>query len=148
MEAELKQAFDLFDRNGDGTVSKAELMDIFAKLGGQIKPAEAMAFLKTVDKDKSGSIDFNEFKSLWNLLKNYGEHISNEELSIRAEFDKLDVDGSGFISKEEMLKSLGYCEFLRGDKMEEAKKCLADIDVDGDGKVSYPEFLLVWKFKY
>ena len=31
---------------------------------------------------------------------------------------------------------------------EEAKKCLADIDVDGDGKVSYPEFLLVWKFKY
>jgi hypothetical protein len=34
-------------------------MEIFAKLGGQIKPAEAMAFLKTVDKDKSGSIDFN-----------------------------------------------------------------------------------------
>ena len=27
-------------------------------------------------------------------------------------------------------------------------KCLEDIDVNGDGKVSYPEFLMVWKFKY
>ncbi len=26
MDDELKQAFDLFDRNGDGTVSKAELV--------------------------------------------------------------------------------------------------------------------------
>ena len=47
-----------------------------------------------------------------------------------------------------MLQSIVNCEFLRGEKEEEAKKCLADIDVDGDGKVSYPEFLLVWKFKY
>ena len=59
-----------------------------------------------------------------------------------------DTDGSRFISKDEMLQSIVNCEFLRGEKEEEAKKCLADIDVDGDGKVSYPEFLLVWKFKY
>ncbi len=59
-----------------------------------------------------------------------------------------DVDGSGYISKEEMLKSISNCEYLRGEKEEEAVKCLADIDVDGDGRVSYPEFLLVWKFKY
>ena len=39
-------------------------MEIFAKLGGQIKPSEAMAFLKTVDKDKSGSIDFNVSKHI------------------------------------------------------------------------------------
>ena len=59
-----------------------------------------------------------------------------------------DTDGSGFISKDEMLQSITNCEFLRNEKEEEAKKCLADIDVDGDGKVSYPEFLLVWKIKY
>ena len=31
------------------------------------------------------------------------------------------------------------------DKMAEAKKCLEEMDVDNDGQVSYPEFLLVWK---
>lgn len=46
------------------------------------------------------------------------------------------------------MKSISNCEYLRGEMEEEAKKCLDDIDVDGDGKVSYPEFLLVWKFKY
>ena len=47
-----------------------------------------------------------------------------------------------------MLKSISNCEYLRGGLEEEAKKCLDDIDIDGDGRVSYPEFLLVWKFKY
>jgi len=59
-----------------------------------------------------------------------------------------DSAGSGYICKEEMLKSISNCEYLRGGLEEEAKKCLDDIDVDGDGRVSYPEFLLVWKFKY
>ena len=33
------------------------------------------------------------------------------------------------------------------DKAEEAAKCIAELDVDKDGRVSYPEFLLVWKYK-
>ena len=32
-------------------------------------------------------------------------------------------------------------------QMEEARKCIAELDVDKDGRVSYPEFLLVWKYK-
>ena len=74
--------------------------------------------------------------------------MSEDEQVIREEFDKLDTDGSGYISKSEMLKTIDGCEFLAGDKETEAKKCLDDIDVDGDGKISYPEFLMVWKFKY
>ena len=35
-------------------------------------------------------------------------------------------------------------EFV-GDKEKEALKCLQDIDVDGDGKVSYAEFMIRWK---
>ena len=32
-------------------------------------------------------------------------------------------------------------------QMAEAKKCIAELDVDQDGQVSYPEFMLVWKYK-
>ena len=85
---------------------------------------------------------------LWDQVKAFGDHLSEEEELIRQEFDKLDTDRSGFISKAEMLASISHCDFLGGDKEEEAKKCLDDIDVNGDGKVSYPEFLMVWKFKY
>lgn len=89
-----------------------------------------------------------EFHILWDQLKAYGDHLSEEEQLIREEFDKLDTDNSGFITKAEMLASISNCDFLGGDKTEEARKCLEDIDVNGDGKVSYPEFLMVWKFKY
>ena len=34
-----------------------------------------------------------------------------------------------------------------GDKFEEAKAAIEMLDVDLDGKVSYPEFILVLKFK-
>ena len=33
------------------------------------------------------------------------------------------------------------------DKMKEARKCIEELDVDQDGQVSYPEFLLIWRFK-
>jgi len=36
---------------------------------------------------------------------------------------------------------------FQGDKMEEAKKAIDKLDVDKDGKVSYPEFILVMKYK-
>ena len=57
------------------------------------------------------------------------------------------ADQNGFISKEEMLKVITKCNHLSGDSEKEALKCLKEIDVDGDGKVSFPEFLLTWKFK-
>ena len=85
---------------------------------------------------------------MWEQLKSFGDHLSEEEDLIRQEFDKLDTDKSGYISKSEMLASLSNCQFIGVDKEEEAKKCLDDIDVNGDGMVSYPEFLMVWKFKY
>ena len=88
---------------------------------------------------------------MWEKLKclgsDDGDDWTEDEKVIREEFDKLDLDGSGFISKSEMMKTISGCEFL-GDREAEAKKCLDDIDVDGDGKISYPEFLMVWKFKY
>ena len=48
---------------------------------------------------------------------------------------------------EEMMSIISECDHFAGDKMEEAKRCVAELDVDQDGRVSYPEFLLVWKYK-
>ena len=49
------------------------------------------------------------------------------------------------ICLEEMLGVIS-AEF-QGDKMAEAQAAIDKLDVNGDGKVSYPEFILVMKFK-
>ncbi len=38
--------------------------------------------------------------------------------------------------------------FFQGDREEEAKRCIREMDADGDGRVNFPEFLLAWKFKF
>jgi len=48
---------------------------------------------------------------------------------------------------DEMLSIINSTGTFKGDQVEEAQKCVAALDVDQDGRVSYPEFLLVWKFK-
>merc|ERR1712073_277847 len=123
-ETELREAFKLFDADGDGMISADELKALSSKAGG-----EAQALVKAADKDGNQGIDFGEFAQLWQAL--HGE----DEGKIRAEFGKLDTDNSGYITKDEMVAVISS-EF-QGDKMEEAKKAIDKLDVDKDGKVSY-----------
>merc|ERR1739842_43726 len=140
---ELQEAFKLFDMDGDGMITKDELKKLVEKVGGKMTEGEAKGLIHQADKDGNESIDFSEFSKLWAAIKGEGEG----ESEIRAEFGKLDADNSGFITKDEMISVITDCDHFSGDKMEEAKKCIAELDVDKDGRVSYPEFLLVWKYK-
>eukprot|EP00091_Calanus_sinicus_P022394 TRINITY_DN707_c0_g1_i1.p1 TRINITY_DN707_c0_g1~~TRINITY_DN707_c0_g1_i1.p1 ORF type:complete len:102 (-),score=42.32 TRINITY_DN707_c0_g1_i1:106-411(-) len=96
---------------------------------------EAKALIGQADKDQNKGIDFSEFAKLWEALHGEGE------AAVRTEFAKLDSDNSGFITKDEMLAVIAAG--FTGDKMEEAKAAIDKLDVDKDGKVSYPEFILV-----
>merc|ERR1712079_277490 len=138
-EAELREAFKLFDADGDGMISAEELTTLISKVGGEMADAEAKALIHAADKDGNQGIDFGEFAQLWTALH------GAEEGKMREEFAKLDTDKSGYITKDEMVTVISS-EF-QGDKMEEAKKAIDKLDVDKDGKVSYPEFILVMKYK-
>merc|ERR1712184_219644 len=138
-ETELREAFKLFDADGDGMISADELKTLITKVGGEMADAEAKALIHAADKDGNEGIDFEEFAQLWTTLH------GAEEGKMRDEFAKLDTDKSGYITKDEMVTVISS-EF-QGDKMEEAKKAIDKLDVDKDGKVSYPEFILVMKYK-
>lgn len=47
--AEYKEAFDLFDKNGDGHISRSELGDVMRSLGQQVTDAEIDQMIKQVD---------------------------------------------------------------------------------------------------
>merc|ERR1712227_824489 len=126
---ELKEAFKLFDMDGDGMITKDELRKLVEKVGGSMTEGEAKGLIHQADKDGNESIDFSEFSKLWAAIKGEGEG----EQEIRKEFSKLDTDNSGFITKDEMISVISSSsDHFSGDKMEEAKKCIAELDVAKD----------------
>ncbi|KAK4345491.1 hypothetical protein RND71_035667 [Anisodus tanguticus] len=65
-ESDLKEAFGVFDENGDGFISAKELQVVLEKLGlpegSEIDRVEMM--ISSVDQDHDGRVDFFEFKDM------------------------------------------------------------------------------------
>ena len=57
----LKDAFALFDKDGNGTVDAEELGTVLRSLGQNPTEVELQAMIDEVDEDGSGAIDFEEF---------------------------------------------------------------------------------------
>ena len=62
--AEFKEAFSLFDRNGDGKITTTELGTVMRSLGLNPTQAELQSMINEVDVDGNGTVDFPEFLSL------------------------------------------------------------------------------------
>ena len=59
--AEFKEAFALFDVDGDGSITVEELRTVFSSLGQNPSDQELRDMIADVDEDGSGEIDFDEF---------------------------------------------------------------------------------------
>ena len=75
---EFKEAFQLFDKDGDGTISTKELGPLLRSLGQNPDEDEIVDMIDEVDVDGSGSIDFVEFLHL--MLKRQRDGLSYEEI--------------------------------------------------------------------
>ena len=60
-ESEIREAFDAFDKNGDGLVSIEELLKVMAKAGEKMSRAEAEDSMRRADTDGDGQLSFDEF---------------------------------------------------------------------------------------
>ncbi|XP_056865716.1 calcium-binding protein CML42-like [Raphanus sativus] len=65
-EADLAEAFKVFDENGDGFISARELQAVLKKLGlpegSEMERVEKM--IDSVDRNQDGRVDFFEFKNM------------------------------------------------------------------------------------
>ena len=55
---EIKEAFDLFDTDGSGTIDPKELKAAMQSLGFEAKNQTIFQMISDLDKNSSGSIDF------------------------------------------------------------------------------------------
>ncbi|CAG8518141.1 5625_t:CDS:2, partial [Ambispora gerdemannii] len=97
-KAKLREVFNVFDYNGNGILSLAEIdkavIELYPKLAKD-KPAIMRAY-KAADTSKDGFIDFQEFGRLVDLLFYY-----NQLFKL---FSQLDIDKDRRISFEEFKK--------------------------------------------
>ena len=92
--AEFKEAFSLFDKDGDGTITTKELGTVMRSLGQNPTEAELQDMINEVDQDGSGSIDFPEFLTLMSRKM----HDTDTEEEIKEAFRVFDKDGNVCIS--------------------------------------------------
>lgn len=135
--AEFKEAFLIFDKDGDGSISTQELGTVMRSLGQNPTEDELKTMIQEVDEDGSGTIDFKEFLGL--MAKKMQEFDSEDDLLDA--FRVFDMDGNGFISANE----LKYVLANVGEKLndEDIEEMIRETDTDGDGLIDYKEFIRV-----
>ncbi|KAK0148937.1 Calmodulin [Merluccius polli] len=132
--AEFKEAFSLFDKDGDGTITTKELGTVMRSLGQNPTEAELQDMINEVDADGNGTIDFPEFLTM--MARKMKDTDSEEE--IREAFRVFDKDGNGYISAAE----LRHVMTNLGEKLtdEEVDEMIREADIDGDGQVNYEDY--------
>ncbi|TNN85622.1 Guanylyl cyclase-activating protein 1 [Liparis tanakae] len=103
------------------------------------------AYVKTMfttfDMNEDGSIDFMEYVAALSLVLKGGV-----QQKLRWYFKLYDVDGSGYMDREELLQIIKSIRAINGIPSEISSQDFANmvfdkIDTNGDGEVSYEEFM-------
>jgi centrin-1 len=137
---ELRQAFDLFDTDGGGTIDPKELRAAMRSLGLETKNQTVYQMIQEIDKDSKGEIDFDEFLDLM-TSKLAG---SDTEEDIQKIFNLFDDDETGFIT----LHNLKRVASELGERIDDAEllEMIERADLDQDGQISPKEFFRIMTY--
>ncbi|XP_019708251.1 calmodulin-like protein 3 [Elaeis guineensis] len=134
--SELKRVFQMFDRNGDGRITKKELSDSLENLGIYIPEGDLEAMIEKIDANGDGCVDVEEFGALYQNIMDERD----EEEDMREAFNVFDQNGDGFITVEELRSVLASLGLKQGRTVEDCRRMISKVDADGDGMVNFKEF--------
>ncbi|CAH1801598.1 unnamed protein product [Owenia fusiformis] len=137
---ELKEAFRLFDKDGDGSIDTEELGTVMRNLGQFPSSDELTRMLEEIDIDGDGQFSFEEFVQLMANMGSISEDAEeDEEEELRQAFMVFDRQGCGYIGASDLravLQNIG--EDLTEEEIDEM---IAEVDIDGDGRIDFEEFI-------
>ncbi|CAG9829646.1 unnamed protein product [Diabrotica balteata] len=141
---EYREAFRLFDKDGDGSITKEELGRVMRSLGQFARTEELKQMLQEIDVDGDGNVSFEEFVDIaWSASSgrdpNHTISLEEEEKELRDAFRVFDKHNRGYICSSD-LRAVLHClgEDLSEEEIEEMIK---EVDVDGDGRIDFYEFV-------
>eukprot|EP00092_Neocalanus_flemingeri_P042476 GFUD01046432.1.p1 GENE.GFUD01046432.1~~GFUD01046432.1.p1 ORF type:complete len:152 (-),score=65.22 GFUD01046432.1:19-474(-) len=135
LNAEFKEAFNEFDKDGSGTISTKELLGVMRSMGQNPTEDELLALVMEVDVNGDGTIDFQEFLGMMKQKANEAD----QESDLKEAFMIFDRDKNGYID----MKELKQVANMLGATLtkEEVDEFMREADVDGNGKLDYDEFV-------
>lgn len=135
-ERDLRYLFELFDKDGNGVMDRNELPQALMSLGKDPTNKEIEDLLNRFGIE--GNIQFEDFKR---ILEDY----DNNDRELEMAFRVFDRDKNGTLDANELKNAL----MNFGERMDEqeAKELVQLFDLDGDGTISYREFIELMKAK-
>jgi predicted outer membrane repeat protein len=139
----LRAFFARFDKDGDGSVDLAELQLVLQRIDPSVSAASAVAIFKTVDVDRDGNIDYEEFTSAitkppLNLSKLTKHSGTTDTEKLRQLFSHFDENGDGLIQLSEMQAAVKKID--PSISMEVVQAIFTAVDTDGSGFIDFDEF--------
>ena len=136
---EIREAFNLFDTDGSGSIDYKELKAAMRALGFETKKEEMQKIIDEIDADGSGEIEFPEFMQM--MTGKMGAVDSYEE--IMKLFAKFDAQTKGYIDFSDV-KSIAK---QLGENMSDADLENMVVQFGTDGRVNSDQFYKLLKTK-
>ncbi|KAL0237475.1 hypothetical protein PCE1_000872 [Barthelona sp. PCE] len=136
-----REAFELFDLNGNGEISANELHLIMKNINSSYTIEDAQELIGTVDLSGTGSATLEEFSEIF-LAQ--AQQIRDSTKSIQRGFHLLDMDKDGYITLDD-LKAVGNSinEKFESEALEEV---LFECDRSNDGRfISVDDFIIAMR---
>ncbi|XP_028403725.1 neo-calmodulin-like [Dendronephthya gigantea] len=137
--SEIREAFNIFDKDGNGYITASELRHFLSSLGYNMTEAELMDMMNKIDADGNGAIDFPEFLE----LSTKKLHVLSEEELAQQTFNVFDRSQKGHISTNDLRHIFTTLEQTFGEP--EMQEMLLQADFDQDGRVEFKDFLKMMK---
>lgn len=142
----LRRIFDMFDKNGDGTITVTEISQALSLLGLDADVAELESMTKLYIRPGNEGLTYEDFMALHESLgETYFGLVQDEEeqqqdSDLWEAFKVFDENGDGYISAKELQMVLGKLGLVEGNLMDNVHRMIGSVDTNHDGRVDFDEF--------
>ncbi|KYN36119.1 Troponin C, isoform 1, partial [Trachymyrmex septentrionalis] len=134
IQQELREAFRLYDKEGNGYITTEVFRDILHELDDALSPEELDMIIEEVDTDGSGTLDYDG-----EILRDAQEDLNKDQIALlKNAFNAFDQQKKGSIGTN----MVGTILTMLGHELSEntLQEIISEVDEDGSGELEFEEF--------
>ncbi|XP_051148522.1 probable calcium-binding protein CML15 [Andrographis paniculata] len=133
---QLRDIFNRFDMNHDGSLTQLELAALLRSLGLKPNGDQIHILLANMDSNGNGAVEFDELVEA--ILPDMNEEVLINQDRLMEFFRLFDRDGNGYITAAELTKQMAKMGHPLSYR--ELSEMMQEADTNGDGVISFSEF--------